>query len=78
MGHPLLGDPMYGKKGRPGTIQDPLLKEGVKRLNRQALHAHRLMFDHPRTGERIQFVSPIPEDMNKVLEGLRTMVKKGK
>src|SRR5512139_2154929 len=30
MGHPLLGDPLYGRKGRPGSIQDPLLKECVR------------------------------------------------
>jgi 23S rRNA pseudouridine1911/1915/1917 synthase len=71
IGHPLLGDPLYGRKGRPGTIHDPLLKECVKRMNRQALHAHRLEFDHPRTGERVHFVASIPEDMSDVLSFLR-------
>ncbi len=71
-GHPLLGDPLYGRKGRPGTIHDPVLRECVKRMNRQALHAKRLEFTHPRTGERVQFVSPIPQDMKEVLEGLRS------
>jgi 23S rRNA pseudouridine1911/1915/1917 synthase len=71
MGHPLLGDPLYGRKGRPGSIYDPLLKECVKRIGRQALHAQRLEFNHPRTGERVQFVSPIPQDMREVLEWLR-------
>ena len=75
IGHPLLGDPLYGRRGRPGTIQDPLLKECMKRMNRQALHAHRLGFNHPRTGERVQFVSPIPQDMREVLECLRGMRK---
>jgi 23S rRNA pseudouridine1911/1915/1917 synthase len=71
IGHPLLGDPLYGRKGRPGTIRDPVLKGCVERLGRQALHAHRLAFTHPRTGERVEFVSPLPEDMREVLEGLR-------
>jgi 23S rRNA pseudouridine1911/1915/1917 synthase len=71
-GHPLLGDPLYGRKGRPGTIHDPVLRECVKRMNRQALHAKRLEFTHPRTGERVQFVSPIPQDMKEVLEWLRS------
>ncbi len=75
MGHPLLGDPLYGRRGRPGSIQDPFLKGCIKRMNRQALHAHRLVFDHPRTGERIQFESPIPEDMQEVLEWLRSQTK---
>jgi 23S rRNA pseudouridine1911/1915/1917 synthase len=72
IGHPLLGDPLYGRKGRPGAIQDPLLKGCMKRMNRQALHAHRLGFSHPRTGERVQFVSPVPQDMREILECLRS------
>jgi len=75
IGHPLLGDPLYGRKGRPGAIHDPLLKECVRRMDRQALHAQRLRFNHPRTGERVQFVSPIPEDMREVLEWLRSQKK---
>jgi 23S rRNA pseudouridine1911/1915/1917 synthase len=75
IGHPLLGDPLYGRKGRPGTIHDPVLKECVKRMNRQALHAQRLEFTHPRTGERVQFVSPIPQDMTEVLDWLRSRAK---
>ena len=71
VGHPLLGDPMYGRKGRPGAIHDPVLKEWVKKMDRQALHAHRLGFNHPRTGERVEFVSPIPQDMNDLLSFLR-------
>jgi 23S rRNA pseudouridine1911/1915/1917 synthase len=71
MGHPLLGDPLYGRKGRAGTIRDPLLKDLTKQINRQALHALRLIFDHPKTGKRIQFESPLPQDMRDVLEWLR-------
>jgi len=75
MGHPLLGDPVYGRKGRLGSIHDPLLKECVRKMGRQALHAHRLIFTHPRTGERVQFVSPIAQDMKEVLEWLRSQNK---
>ena len=71
IGHPILGDPLYGRKGRPGALHDPVLKDCVKRMNRQALHAHRLGFHHPRTGERVSFVSPIPQDMEEVLGWLR-------
>jgi 23S rRNA pseudouridine1911/1915/1917 synthase len=78
VGHPLLGDPLYGRKGRPGSIQDPVLKECVRRMTRQALHAHRLAFDHPRTGERVQFEAPLPQDMQEALEGLRSQIKKEK
>jgi 23S rRNA pseudouridine1911/1915/1917 synthase len=72
MGHPLLGDPLYGRKGRPGTIHDPVLKECVKRMNRQALHAYKLGFIHPGTGEKIEFISPMPQDMKEVLDFLRS------
>jgi len=75
IGHPVLGDPLYGRKGRPGALHDPVLKDCVKRMNRQALHAYRLVFNHPRTGERVSFVSPIPQDMKEVLEWLRSHPK---
>ena len=75
MGHPLLGDPLYGRKGKPGAIHDPVLKECVKRMDRQALHAHRLEFIHPQTGERVEFVSPMPKDMSEVLEWLRSQAE---
>jgi 23S rRNA pseudouridine1911/1915/1917 synthase len=71
MGHPLLGDPVYGRKGRRGSIRDPVLKVCLKKMNRQALHAHRLGFNHPRTGEKVEFISPIPQDMKDVLSFLR-------
>jgi 23S rRNA pseudouridine1911/1915/1917 synthase len=75
IGHPLLGDPLYGRKSRPGTIRDPVLKGCVERLGRQALHAHRLKFTHPHTGERVEFVSSLPEDMKEVLVWLRSETK---
>jgi len=75
IGHPILGDPLYGRKGRPGSIQDPVLKEFVKRMNRQALHAYRLAFDHPRTGRQVQFEAPLPQDMKDVLEWLRSQTQ---
>jgi 23S rRNA pseudouridine1911/1915/1917 synthase len=75
MGHPLLGDPLYGRKGRPGAIHDAALRECLKKMNRQALHAQRLGFNHPRTGERVHFVSPIPQDFREVLEWLRSQTR---
>jgi 23S rRNA pseudouridine1911/1915/1917 synthase len=72
MGNPLLGDPLYGRKGKSATTDDPVLRACVKRMNRQALHAHKLALNHPRTGERVQFVAPIPQDMEETLECLRS------
>lgn len=72
MGHPILGDPLYGRRRKPGTIHDPVLRECAKRMDRQALHALQLGFNHPRTGERIQLIAPIPQNMIEVLEWLRS------
>jgi len=60
IGHPILGDPVYGR-GRGGERRGP---------GRQMLHALRLEIDHPRTGERMRFESPLPEDMLEVLREL--------
>ncbi len=64
IGHPVAGDPEYGTAGRFG-------------LPRQFLHAARLAFDHPVTGERIDVSSPLPPDLAGVLERLRAEVATG-
>lgn len=61
IGHPLVGDPVYG----------PSKSRGVH-MEGQALHAAVLGFEHPRTGESLQFEAPMPEDMVSVLEVLKT------
>jgi 23S rRNA pseudouridine1911/1915/1917 synthase len=63
-GWPLLGDPLYGKSPRD-------LRALAERLGRQALHAALLAFDHPVTGERLRFESPLPADLQAALAGLR-------
>ena len=75
IGHPLLGDPLYGRKGRSGTIHDAALKECVIRMARQALHAYRLGFVHPKTGENVRFESPLPEDMREIRACLHALVQ---
>jgi len=57
-GWPLVGDPVYGHKPR-----DERLAEVARKLGRQALHAATLSFEHPVTGDRLSFESPLPEDM---------------
>jgi pseudouridine synthase, RluA family len=59
IGHPVVGDPEYGKPGEYG-------------LGRQFLHAARLAFDHPVTGERIDVASPLPDDLAAALSRART------
>jgi 23S rRNA pseudouridine1911/1915/1917 synthase len=60
IGHPVVGDPRYGAS-RPAGLADGL------RLPRQWLHARELAFDHPASGERMRFTSPVPEDLAAVL-----------
>ena len=67
--HPLAADPVYGNLRHP--CSDPV-KEAVKSLGaRQALHAYRLSFVHPKTGETVSFEAPIPDDMYYLLSVLR-------
>ncbi|MFV2029831.1 23S rRNA pseudouridine(1911/1915/1917) synthase RluD [Neisseria sp. S1] len=66
--HPLAGDPVYGN---PRHICSDPVKEAVKGLARQALHAYRLSFVHPLRGETVSFEAPIPEDMYHLLSVLR-------
>jgi 23S rRNA pseudouridine1911/1915/1917 synthase len=56
--HPVAGDPEYGARGRHG-------------LERQFLHASRLEFKHPRTGEQLSFRSELPDDLRQALERAR-------
>src|SRR5438477_2658031 len=58
IGHPVVGDTRY-RGNRPAL-----------RLDRPFLHAHHLAFDHPRTGERAAFSSPLPEELETVLRRL--------
>jgi 23S rRNA pseudouridine1911/1915/1917 synthase len=58
IGHPVLGDPVYGP--RPAVA-------GRIGLERPFLHAGRLAFDHPVTGERIDLVEPLPDELQRVL-----------
>jgi 23S rRNA pseudouridine1911/1915/1917 synthase len=68
IGHALLGDPVYGRvKKSFKTLLDLL------QFDRQALHAERLGFIHPVTGEKLDFVSPIPVDMQELLSQLRVL-----
>lgn len=58
LGYPLVGDPKYSPMKTPFGIKG------------QALHSHTLEFAHPRTGERMKFEAPLPEDMHKIITRL--------
>lgn len=72
IGCPVLCDRHYGGRSRItlGELRDS--DNETVLLERQALHAHRLAFTHPTTGQWVEFEAPLPDDMAHVLEALRT------
>ncbi len=62
IGHPLLGDEVYGQSKTPFEKRHSALLSG------QALHARRLSLTHPRTGARMTFECPLPQEFSKLLE----------
>ena len=60
VGHPVVGDPVYGAASAPALG-----------LDRQFLHAVRLAFTHPRSGDPLAFESPLPPDLEAALEAAR-------
>lgn len=59
IGHPVVGDPLYGRRSNPWNLEG------------QALHARRLRLQHPRSSEDMQFCAPLPEDVARILASLR-------
>jgi 23S rRNA pseudouridine1911/1915/1917 synthase len=55
LGFPLVGDYLYNPD--------------MEFINRQALHSHKIAFRHPITGEAMEFVAPLPDDMAQILNG---------
>jgi 23S rRNA pseudouridine1911/1915/1917 synthase len=70
LGHPVAGDPTYGGARTPSS-RSAASRAALQSLERPALHAARLRFDHPRTGERLLFESALPADLESVLARLR-------
>lgn len=65
IGHPVVGDPVYGKKGgKKGT-------EALKEFSRQALHAAEIRFIHPNTKKTMKFSSKLPKDMAQLIAAVR-------
>jgi len=67
LGHPILGDPLYGGRKELAAIEPPPLRQGLQKLRRQSLHAISLGFIHPVTGEGMVLSSPLPADMQEVI-----------
>lgn len=77
-GYPVAGDATYGGLRR---VSADLLRGGplqtlnalLGRLHGQALHAHFLSFDHPRTRQRLQFHAPLPDEIAELVDYLRRL-----
>ena len=68
--HPLIGDPVYGGRLKIPQGAEQQLVDELKGFKRQALHASDLGFEHPASGESMQFHAPLPADMLGLLEAL--------
>ncbi len=78
IGHGVIGDPLYGKPKRAGQMPDTISRDALASLRafpRQALHAARLSFAHPITGAALDFDSPLPADMTKLITTIEQAIK---
>ena len=69
VGHPVVGDAAYGG-GRENSIRDTAMKQRIRALGRHFLHSAELAFTHPRTGDRLEFSSPLPPELKEFLKAL--------
>lgn len=72
IGHPVVGDPVYCPPRRKRTVTHKPLHDLLVQITRQLLHAARLEFRHPVTGQLMSFEAPVPEDFARVLQLLRS------
>ena len=69
--HPVVGDEVYGG-GRDNTVRDPQVRVEIRKLRRHFLHAAELRFSHPISGEPLRFESPLPVDLQHLLDVLES------
>ena len=68
--YPILGDPLYGTRLTiPKAAKESLMKQ-LRSIKRQALHAFKLDFIHPVSGDQMSFSSDLPEDMELTIKEL--------
>ncbi len=70
IGYPIVGDPLYGGRKRYPKGATPQLREALEKFPRQALHAAKLELTHPKSGKRVTFEAPLPDDMKNLLDML--------
>ncbi len=70
-GYPLVGDPVYGRRLVLPKGATAALEENLRGFRRQALHAAKLAFPHPRDGRTIEVTAPLPADFAALVDALR-------
>jgi 23S rRNA pseudouridine1911/1915/1917 synthase len=68
-GHPVVGDRIYSRTQKVASGNSAEVPDLID-FPRQALHAEKLRFNHPRTGRRVEFCAPLPGDLRRLLERL--------
>ena len=70
IGYPIVGDPVYGGRRRLPAGASAALREALEGFHRQALHAARLSFAHPKSGKPVSYDAPLPADLVGLLGAL--------
>jgi 23S rRNA pseudouridine1911/1915/1917 synthase len=70
-GYPLVGDPVYGGRLVIPRGATPALAEALRGFRRQALHAAKLRFPHPRDGHGVEVESKLPADLRALIAALK-------
>ena len=71
LNHPIVGDATYNE-GRDNTISDTEIRRKITGFERFFLHAEKLSFTHPKTGEKMNFTVPLPPELIDVLKIIKT------
>jgi 23S rRNA pseudouridine1911/1915/1917 synthase len=70
IGHPVVGDPLYGGRRDVPATSRPAERAALAAYDGMALHARRLEFTHPASGERLALVAPRPDPLERLLAAL--------
>lgn len=76
LGHPVVGDAKYGRKGAFARSLSPEVISALKAFKGHALHAYQLSFLHPHTRQTLCIEAPLPEEISFLLERLRALCQK--
>jgi 23S rRNA pseudouridine1911/1915/1917 synthase len=72
LGHPIIGDQLYGSNSRLKTMSSSILKQNIASMQRIGLHARELGFVHPASGKSLHFTADWPSDLQPILHILES------